>query len=169
MIHIVTATTDDFPSIQSIAHRTWPETFGAILSSGQIEYMLEWMYSIDSLKEQVEVKRHVFIIARDKFGDHGFAAYELFYNNLPRTKIHKIYILPSSQGKGIGRMLLNAIEEIAISHGNKTLFLNVNRNNPAVGIYKKLGYKIVKEEDIDIGNGFFMNDYVMKKGIICFK
>jgi ribosomal protein S18 acetylase RimI-like enzyme len=39
--------------------------------------------------------------------------------------------------------------------------LNVNRNNKALGFYQKFGFVILREEDIDIGNGYFMNDYIM--------
>jgi ribosomal protein S18 acetylase RimI-like enzyme len=46
--------------------------------------------------------------------------------------------------------------------GNKNLLLNVNRENPALGFYKKKGFEVIKTEDIDIGNGYFMNDYVMR-------
>ena len=31
--------------------------------------------------------------------------------------------------------------------------------------YEKLGFTVIKEEDIDIGNGYLMNDYVMEKKI----
>ena len=39
--------------------------------------------------------------------------------------------------------------------------LNVNRQNNAVDFYKRLGFTILKEVDIPIGKGYFMNDYVM--------
>jgi ribosomal protein S18 acetylase RimI-like enzyme len=53
------------------------------------------------------------------------------------------------------------MNEISLK-GLTYLELNVNRQNTAIGFYKKLGFKIIAEEDIPIGNGFFMNDYVMQ-------
>jgi ribosomal protein S18 acetylase RimI-like enzyme len=38
----------------------------------------------------------------------------------------------------------------------------VNRHNRALHFYEKQGFKIIREEDIDIGSGYFMNDYVME-------
>jgi ribosomal protein S18 acetylase RimI-like enzyme len=38
----------------------------------------------------------------------------------------------------------------------------VNRDNPAIQFYQKFGFEIIDKEDIDIGNGFLMEDYVMK-------
>ena len=43
------------------------------------------------------------------------------------------------------------------------LTLNVNRFNKAIDFYLKNGFKIIKEENIEIGNGFLMEDYVMEK------
>ena len=39
--------------------------------------------------------------------------------------------------------------------------LNVNRNNQAVGFYRHLGMEIRRQGDFHIGNGFYMNDYIM--------
>jgi ribosomal protein S18 acetylase RimI-like enzyme len=57
--------------------------------------------------------------------------------------------------------LITAIKQ----KGATSLLLNVNRNNPTKGFYEKLGFTVIKEEDIDIGNGYFMNDYVMEKKV----
>lgn len=59
-------------------------------------------------------------------------------------------------------MIDHVIETIK-SRGATSLQLNVNRQNPAQHFYKKLGFLVIKEEDIDIGSGFFMNDFVMEK------
>ena len=72
-------------------------------------------------------------------------------------------ILPASQGKGVGAALINSIGEIAIENKNESLLLNVNRYNKAVGFYEKVGFKVVGNEDIDIGDGFLMEDFIMEK------
>jgi hypothetical protein len=41
------------------------------------------------------------------------------------------------------------------------VFLNVNKYNKAKFFYEKLGFTITKEEVIDIGNDYVMDDYVM--------
>ena len=41
--------------------------------------------------------------------------------------------------------------------------LNVNRYNQAILFYQVQGFKIKEAVDISIGNGFFMNDYIMSK------
>lgn len=168
------ATPADYPAIQRIAQETWPSTFGEILTPEQIDYMLHWMYRPESLQEQVEQKRHVFLMATNNAGeDVGYVSYEVGHlrddisknqmSSLKTTKIHKLYLLPQTQGQGIGRMLIEAVAERAKAAGNNALILNVNRNNRAVQFYERLGFVVAQTEDIDIGNGYWMQDYVMVK------
>jgi ribosomal protein S18 acetylase RimI-like enzyme len=166
MIHVVSANETHFPIIQHIAHQTWPVTFGSILSQDQISYMLEMMYSLPALREQVTHKGHVFLLAQEGTDYLGYASYELNYTETSKTKLHKIYVLPTSQGKGIGKILINAVVEKALQYHNQSLLLNVNRENKAISFYQKLGFKIIGEENIAIGNGFLMEDYVMEKKLI---
>jgi len=163
MTQITEATKQGYTLIQQIAHQTWPHTFGNILSKEQIAYMLEMMYSIPALTEQIEEKGYIFLLAQDKEKYLGFAGYELNYQSLAKTKLHKIYILPEAQGKGVGKLLINHVAEMAVQNQNEVLSLNVNRNNPAINFYEKLGFTKVAEEDIPIGQGFLMEDYVMEK------
>lgn len=161
-MNIVTAEDPHYLIIQHIAKFTWPTTFQLILSQEQIDYMLDLMYSSESLDNQVNVLGHNFILAIEDGTYLGFASYECNYQKSSFTKVHKLYVLPQSQNKGAGSELLNYIKEIAVLNNNKGMILNVNRQNPAVAFYQKSGWQIIKEEDISIGNNFFMNDYVMQ-------
>lgn len=154
--------TNDFKLIQKIAHQTWPSTYGSILSPEQIAFMLEKFYSLEALQDQATQKKHQFILASAEETPLGFASFE-FSPETHLTKIHKIYLLPQSQGLGIGKNLINYISEQAKNNGQKGILLNVNRFNPALHFYKKIGFEVVREENIEIGNGYLMEDYVMEK------
>lgn len=163
MINIFKASTDLLPEIQNIALKTWPKTFSGILSPEQIEYMLQWMYDLKSLETQVLDKGHVFLLAKENGKYLGFASYETNYEGSHKTKIHKIYILPEAQGKGIGKKLIQYMEKAAIENGNKILFLNVNKfNQAAIDFYGRIGFYEAFREVIDIGNDFVMDDVVME-------
>ena len=75
-------------------------------------------------------------------------------------KLDKIYIHPNQQDKGTGKILLDYITRNIQPKGANVLKINVNRHNKAIGFYQKWGFKIITEEDIDIGNNYFMNDYI---------
>ncbi|GAB3759850.1 GNAT family N-acetyltransferase [Spirosoma pomorum] len=168
MITIIPATEEQLSIVRSIAYQTWPSTFGDILSPEQIDYMLSMMYSPDALQAQVNEKNHAFLLARDTDSQEvlGFVSYELNYKSEPVTKIHKLYLLPASQGKGVGRQLLDHVAELAQQRGNDRLSLNVNRNNKATQFYERIGFSVVQQENIDIGNGYLMEDYVMEKPLL---
>ncbi len=106
----------------------------------------------------------VFILACENNEPVGFASYQEIKPFV--FKLHKLYVLPSQQGKGTGRFLLDRIMAAIKPVGKATLQLQVNRENKARHFYEKLGFTIIDEIDLDIGNGFFMNDYVMEKKII---
>lgn len=161
------ANEEDFSTIRNIAEVTWPVAYGHMLSKEQLDYMMEMMYAEESLIRQHTVLNHIFLLAEDQEGKAlGFASYSMKNKegiNIDYFHLHKLYILPDLQQTGIGSMLLKAVED-NIRNGNPCILeLNVNRNNRAKEFYSKNGFEIIREEDIDIGNGFFMNDYVMAK------
>lgn len=165
MIHIYQAGIGDIPIIQRIAYQTWPVTFEHILSMEQLTYMLDMMYSSVSLARQIHQKGHLFLLAGIEEQDAvGFAAFEINYQGLPVTKIHKIYILPASQGKGLGKSLFERITQESVEKGNSRLSLNVNRNNTkALEFYQNSGFEVVGEEDLPIGQGYMMEDFILEK------
>ena len=165
MITIQNNTDQNFTQIRAIAKEVWPIAYGAILSEEQLDYMMEMMYSVESLQTQFNEKGHHFILAIEDEIPVGFASYEFNCNETPKTKIHKIYILPNQQGKGTGKVLIDYITESARKNNQEALFLNVNRHNVAQRFYKKLGFEVVFEEIIDIGRGYVMDDFVMEKSI----
>ncbi len=161
MINIVPASKEELIHVQSIAQRTWPDTFGEILSPEQIEYMLSWMYSLETLEQQAS-DGYLFFLAEENGEKLGFTGIEV--NQVPgKTKIHKIYILPTAQGKGIGKLLIKKVKEIALANDQASLLLNVNKyNQGAITFYEYLGFVKIDEEVIDIGNGYVMDDYVFE-------
>lgn len=164
-MQIVEATTDHIYNIQVLSNVIWPATFSNILSQEQISYMMDMMYSTSSLEKQMKELNHHYLLAEEDGEYLGYLSYELNYKGMPITKIHKIYVLPSVQGKGVGRLFINVVSELALKNNNTLLSLNVNRYNKAIDFYKRMGFDFFTNENIDIGNGFLMEDYVMNKDL----
>jgi len=151
------ATKEDIETIQSIAKITWAITY-TFLPQGQIEYMLELMYSNNSLLEQMSNKHQFYVAIADE-NIIGFASVSKQDENI--CKLNKLYVLPTTQKKGAGKALLQMVLAYAKENGAKEIQLQVNRNNNAKDFYLQQGFTILYEADFEIGNGFFMNDYVM--------
>jgi GNAT superfamily N-acetyltransferase len=159
-LQIQKATIDDIPLIRELCFKVWPQTYASILSQEQIDYMLERSYSSNSLKKQMSSgSQFIFVFADDE--PVGFAAY--FEKSPSIFKLDKIYVLHSKQGKGTGKFLVDHIIHEIKQKGASALQLQVNRHNQAKTFYEKLGFVVIDTKDFDIGNGFFMNDYVMEK------
>lgn len=158
----VLANSSHLSIIKNLAYAIWPSAYGEILSPEQLTYMLSMFYSEMALKQQMEEKGHVFYLVKNDSGKYvGFVSYEINCES-QKTKIHKIYVLPETQGTGVGKLLFNLVVERAKENNQKTIFLNVNKYNNAKLFYEKLGFTITKEEVIDIGKNYIMDDYVME-------
>jgi len=158
---IRTAGPEDIATIQQLAHQIWPVTYGHLMSADRLQYMLQLIYSHDALQNQMQ-QGHTFLLAMMDTTPVGFASFSATGEQAV-YKLQKIYIRTDIQGKGTGKRLINEVQDRIKKLNASTLILNVKRDNPARWFYEKLGFVIIKEEDIDIGNGYFMNDYVMEK------
>lgn len=154
------AVAGDLETIERLAHAIWPQTYGAIISAGQIRYMLQLIYSQPALQQQMQ-QQHQFLIAELDAQPVGYADYSPYAPGV--YKLHKIYVDTGIQGKGVGKVLIDYITAKLLQQNVHTLRLNVNRLNKARYFYEKLGFTVTGKEDIDIGNDYFMNDYIMEK------
>ncbi|MGI4885226.1 MAG: GNAT family N-acetyltransferase [Janthinobacterium lividum] len=167
---IVPATLRDIPTIIQLAEGTWEPTYRFILSREQMEYMYRVIYTPAALKRQMAEQHHTFLLAHVDGQPAGFASFgpqppvdgALADATPTEYKLHKIYVLPTQQGQGLGLHLIEAVEEAARRAGGRTLDLNVNRYNPALSFYERRGFVQQREEDVPIGP-YFMNDYIMRK------
>lgn len=160
-MNLIKANTEHIPIIIDLTKKIWPVAYGEILSKAQLDYMIDKFYNETALRELIQ-KGHVFYLAQDDKEKYvGFLSYEL--NSEPnKTKIHKIYVLPETQGTGVGRQFFELVKLKAEENQQKAIFLNVNKYNKAQHFYTKLGFTKIKDEVIDIGNGYVMDDYVME-------
>lgn len=160
MIQIRDATTNDIERIRQIAEQTWWATYITIISEEQIRYMLGAMYSPEAIGECIITGTQRFILLDDEHGSQGFAAYGIKPGE-QAVKLHKLYVLPGNHGKGYGKRLIEEVISRTKALGLNILDLNVNRYNPAFSFYRKIGFRVLREEDIPFGP-YWANDYVMR-------
>lgn len=155
------ANKEDITLIHELAWHAFPATYRDLLSKEQIDFMMEWMYSPDNLRKQME-DGHVYFIASYNEEDCGYISIQP--EGVDAFHLQKIYILPEFQGKHIGSYLFNqAVSYIKSIHPSPCqMRLNVNRYNPrAVEFYKHMGMRKLEEGDFHIGHGYYMTDYIM--------
>ena len=163
-LSIKLASIEDIPAIVKIAYETWFVTYQDVISKAQIEYMFGEMYTPESIYKQMDFYKHAFLILYQAEMPIGFASYGKLEEPINTYKLHKLYLLPSEQNKGFGRMLLNEVEKQVADLGADHLHLNVNRKNPALSFYEKLGYEIIETVDIPFAE-FWLNDFILSRKI----
>jgi N-acetylglutamate synthase-like GNAT family acetyltransferase len=156
------ATIKDVETIRQIADQTWWVTYGPILDKEQIAFMLGEIYAADKIREQIATNTQTYLVLSEDKQPVAFAAYSPREENPDIYKLHKLYCLPATQGKGYGKILINEVAKRTIEAGKHMLELNVNRYNDAKSFYAKMGFKISYIQDIPIGK-YWMNDYIMRK------
>lgn len=160
MLHLRKADSTDVMLIHEMAQDVFPNTYKEILSPEQVSYMLEWMYAPANIRKQMEAGQVYFIVYADK-ELAGYASIEQEEEAL--FHLQKLYLLPHLHGKHLGRAIFQELVKYikAIHPTPCRLELNVNRNNPALRFYERLGMSKLREGDFPIGNGYYMNDYIM--------
>lgn len=153
------ATSTDIPLIGQLAQKIWREHYAAIISIEQIEFMLLNRYSVKAIEESM------------KRGEKYFLAYEndnpVAYGSIEWKNefyyLHKFYLDVSKHRSGIGKRFFDYL--LSQIDSSKAIKLQVNRTNyKAINFYFKLGFVIETVGDFDIGGGYFMNDFVMRRG-----
>lgn len=155
------ASVEDVSVIRDMATVAFPHTYKDILSAEQIEYMMEWMYSTESLARQMEQEGHIYYLAYCEGVPVGYLSVQPEDEDV--YHLQKLYVVPSHQGLQLGKILFgHAIKVIKELHPMPCqMRLNVNRQNSALTFYEKMGMVKIAEGDFPIGNGYYMNDYIM--------
>lgn len=151
-------TAESLSRVRAVADDVWPKTFREILSEEQIRYMMKMMYSPEVMERELSNGYHFEMLLIDG-KDAGYMVYAPCEGGT-RVKLHKLYLLEAYQGKGFGQLMLSHVKEETVRLGCRELMLAVNKQNlKALKAYKRAGFELEKSVKIDIGGGFYMDDY----------
>ena len=161
---LIKATEKDIPLIQDLAKRSWENAYADILSKEQMKYMLDTMYSEAEISQHLKnPDYHYYLVFDENLHSYdGFLGYENHYEN-QTTKLHRIYLVPESKGKGLGKKTLEFLNQKVKESGDNRIILNVNKYNSAQRFYESQGYNVYNAGVFDIGNGYVMDDYLMER------
>jgi len=152
------ATKNDVELINTLAQKIWRTYYPSIISNQQIEYMLAKMYSTEDLLKQMTAEAHCFVLC---FADNqpvGYCSYSC--QQVGHYFLHKLYVDTTQHHRGIGSWFLSTVLDVLTDL--QYLRLTVNRKNfKAINFYFKNKFIIEEVKDFDIGEGFWMKDFVM--------
>jgi ribosomal protein S18 acetylase RimI-like enzyme len=172
-VAIAPVTVQDFAMLRELAGAIWRQHYTGIISAAQIEHMLAGRFTDAALREHIQATDKWLELLRVSGVPAGYCACELTAlsgggdgsgGGPPAMKLGQLYVLESHRGTGLGRFMLGHVERRARDRGKRSLWLQVNKRNPAaIFFYKAAGFTIAREAVFDIGSGFVMDDYIMEK------
>ncbi|MGK0298051.1 MAG: RimJ/RimL family protein N-acetyltransferase [Gammaproteobacteria bacterium] len=165
MVQLVTVQSlNEINELANIARTIWNEYFPSLIGQKQVDYMLEKFQSIDAIGAQIADGYLYFLITEEDnvIGYIGIVS----KTNTQTMQISKFYILREWRNKGCAKEIIIKISTLAMSIDCNKFYLTVNKyNSSSIAAYQKLGFIIIGELVINIGNGFIMDDFEMEKKI----
>ena len=140
--YIRTANERDIPAIQKLLRTTWHATYDAIYGVDRVDAITKDWHSLTNLKASLDRPYSEFIVAEGSAGIVGMASASQFDPSY--AMLHQLYVLPQTQGQGIGGDLLQEITEAFPDA--KAIRLEVETaNTKAVGFYEAAGFAAIDE------------------------
>jgi GNAT superfamily N-acetyltransferase len=161
---VAARSTSDLRTIETLAEEIWREYYTPLIGAAQVEYMVDKFQRVPAMQAQIREGYEYFLVRRDGC-DIGYLAVQ---PQLPERQlfISKVYLHKDARGSGTGRACMEFIERLALQRGLDRLWLTVNKGNPAVHAYERLGFSIARAIVMDIGGGFVMDDFRMEKPLV---
>ena len=147
----------EIESIAALAAKIWRERYDPIVGREQNDYMIKKFQSAKAITEQLENGYRYYFLFNE--APVGFFA---FYPRNDAMYLSKLYLVKEERGKGYSKKMIEFVKERASEEGLSAIELNVNKYNESVLVYEKLGFIRIRSEKIDIGKGFYMDDYVYR-------
>ena len=157
-------TAQQIDAVAGLAREIWYEYYVALIGQAQVDYMVAKFQSSGAVAVQLREGYEYFLIQRAG-ADIGYCAVQPHPEN-GSLFLSKLYLLRDCRGAGTGRVCMEFIEQLARRRGLNLLWLTVNKGNPAVSAYQRLGFRIAADLVMDIGGGFVMDDHRMEKSLL---
>ncbi len=149
--------------VARLAREIWTEHYVPIIGQPQVDYMLDRFQSESAIAGQISDESYEYFLVRSKQDYAGYIGVQRRQNEL---FLSKLYIRSGERGKGIGRKAINFVEDLAGKYALACICLTVNKDNKvAITVYEKCGFVNTGPIVTDIGNGFVMDDYRLRKTI----
>ncbi|MDI9400904.1 MAG: GNAT family N-acetyltransferase [Limisphaerales bacterium] len=154
---------EEIPALVGLAAEIWREHFPPIIGAEMVEYMLEKFQSEPAIRRQMEEEAVRYYFIEEAAERVGYMAIR------PEPEalfLSKIYLRQSFRGRGLSRIAMDFLVSFCREHRLCKIWLTVNRFNLGpIAAYEKLGFRKVRTQCVDVGQGYVMDDYVMEKEV----
>jgi len=161
-IEIIVLDKQNIERLVGFAKPIWEEHYTPIIGEKQVAYMLDKFQSEQAVESQINEGYQYFEVYLD---EQLVGYFSIQPRNESSLFISKFYLAKQARGKKLGSTMLEYIHNLAKKGKRKTIDLTVNKYNPTYNVYLKLGFNNIGSVEMDIGNGYIMDDFLMQKNI----
>lgn len=157
-------TAEQISTVAALARDIWSEYYVPLIGQPQVDYMVSKFQSAPAIAEQIREGYEYFLVQRASGEPVGYCAVQA-QPGQGQLLLSKLYVHKDARGTGTGRLCMEFIEQFARRRGLGLLWLTVYKRNPSVKAYERLGFRIARPIEMDIGGGFLMDDFRMEKSL----
>jgi len=156
-------TPEEIESLAGMATKIWHEFFPGIISEEQIDYMVDKFQSAHAMADQLKNHGYHYQVLEVDGEPVGYTGWNIENGKL---FLSKVYLKKEARGKGYSSIFFRFLEEQARENNAHAIWLTVNKyNQHSIAVYEHKGFRTVRTQEADIGNGFIMDDYIMEKEV----
>lgn len=160
--HVITV--EEIAEVARLAAEIWREYYVSIITIEQIDYMIGKYQAVPAITDQIHHQGYeYYLIHHDGSSTIGYMSVR---QEEEKLFLSKFYIGKEHRGRGYASQAMAFLEQLCKDRNLSHIWLTVNRHNESsIAVYEKKGYRTVREQIADIGNGFLMDDFIMEKEI----
>ena len=144
-------TTEDLQAVRQVTWDTWLDAYSSFIPESDLRLYFDTHYTLDALTQLLHTPLVNGFVAEVNGSVVGYVKTK-FNKEENRFYVSSLYILPESQGMGLGGKLMVAAEELAKTFGADTTWLGVmTQNTPALDWYKRHGFTFAEEAPFTMG------------------
>jgi ribosomal protein S18 acetylase RimI-like enzyme len=144
-------TIGDIPDVRRIGWETWNATYGKFIPEEDLRAYHDEHYSADALTRNFHRPSTRGYMALLGGKPAGYMIMS-FNKKAGRCNVASIYVLPESQGYGLGSMLMQQAFRSALEAKYDRVWLGVmSENLPTLAWYRSLGFTFVEEAPFTMG------------------
>ena len=146
MYKIKEGTIEDAFNIWQLIEKTWMESGIGNLENQELLRSLKELYSQEKVISEIVHRVQCYLVIYEQNDAVAFASYSFTDHSTPDFRIHKIYSLKFTQGKGYIKILISRIEQIALGKHGGYLFIHISPQNRKKEYLEALGFKLCISE-----------------------
>ncbi|NEW09709.1 GNAT family N-acetyltransferase [Paenibacillus sp. SYP-B3998] len=153
----------EIAEVARLAAEIWREYYVSIITIEQIDYMIGKFQEVPAITDQIYHQGYEYYLIHH---DNSAVGYMSARQEEGKLFLSKFYIGKEHRGHSYASQALAFLEQLCKDRNLSHIWLTVNRHNESsIAIYEKKGFRTVREQIVDIGNGFVMDDFIMEKEI----